>query len=187
MIYTNGGGVGLLRGPSFLLFLVKGERTPSPFTSVDRRAFTSEVFRMANKSPATVASKWQNRTKAAVNEMKAGVDAVTTAPGQQAAAAADVWQQRLQQAETLDKFRRNVGAVSLQQWKDAMTSKGVQRVAAGVDAATPVFTQFMTDFLPHVQSVAARVKSMPHLTVEDGINRAAEQIRGNATFRFNKR
>jgi hypothetical protein len=146
-----------------------------------------EVFDVANKSPASVANKWQNRTKAAVNEMKAGVDAVTTAPGQQAAAAADVWQQRLQQAETLDKFRRNVGAVSLQQWKDAMTSKGVQRVAAGVDAATPTFTQFMTDFLPHVQSVATRVKSMPHLTVEDGINRAAEQIRGNATFRFNKR
>lgn len=141
---------------------------------------------MANKSPAAVAAKWQQRTKSAVNDMKAGVDAVTTAPGQQAAAAADVWQQKLQQTETLDKFRRNVGRVTLQQWKDAMGTKGVQRVAAGVDAAAPDFANFMTEFLPHAQSVAARVRTMPHLTVEDGINRAAEQIRGNATFRRSK-
>jgi hypothetical protein len=142
---------------------------------------------MANKSPAAVAAKWQNRTKSAVNEMKAGVDAVTVAPGQQAAAAADVWQQKLQQPETLEKFRRRVAGVSLQQWKDAMGTKGVQRVAAGVDAAAPTMQQFMADFLPHAESVAAQVRTMPHLTVEDGINRAAAQIRGNAAFKFNRR
>lgn len=139
------------------------------------------------KNAAAVAAKWQSRTKAAVNEMKSGVEATTVAPGQQAAANADKWQQKLAQAETLDKFRRRVGGVSLQQWKDSMINKGVARVAAGVDAAAPVMAQFMTDFLPHVQAVADRVKQMPHLTVEDGIQRASEQIRGNSTFKFNKR
>jgi hypothetical protein len=141
---------------------------------------------MANKSPADVAAKWQSRTKAAVGDMKKGVDAVTVAPGQQAAAAAETWQAKLQQTETLDKFRRNVGKVSLQQWKDAMGTKGVQRVAAGVDAAATDFTNFMSEFLPHVNTVAAQVRAMPHLTVEDGINRAAAQIRGNAAFRRSK-
>jgi hypothetical protein len=139
------------------------------------------------KSPTAVAEKWRNRTKAASAEMKAGVEAVTTAPGQVAAANADKWQAKLSQADTLDKFKRRVGGVTLQQWKDSMVNKGLGRVAAGVDAAAPTMTQFMTDFLPHVESVAQRVRSMPHLTVEDGIQRAAEQIRGNATFRFNKR
>jgi hypothetical protein len=119
--------------------------------------------------------------------MKAGVEAVTTAPGQVAAANADKWQAKLSQADTLDKFKRRVGGVTLQQWKDSMVNKGLGRVAAGVDAAAPTMAQFMTDFLPHVESVAQRVRTMPHLTVEDGIQRSAEQIRGNATFRFNKR
>lgn len=139
------------------------------------------------KSPSAVATKWQQRTKGAAAEMRAGVESVTTAPGQQAAAAADVWQAKLQQPETLEKYKRRVAAVTLQGWKDSMVNKGVGRVPAGVDAAAPVMTQFMTEFLPHVEAVAARVKQMPHLTVEDGIQRAVEQIRGNSAFKFRGR
>lgn len=132
------------------------------------------------QSADAVAAKWQQRLSASTQEIIAGVQAVTQAPGAKAAAQADTWLLRLQASR--DKWARNVAAVSLGSWQQAMINKGVPRVAQGAQASQPKMAAFMTQFLPHVESVAQQVRSMPKVTLEDGIARAAAQIRGNATF-----
>lgn len=130
--------------------------------------------------PNTVAAKWASRLGAATQEITAGVNSVTVAPGQRAAAQVDTWLARVQAAR--DKWVRNVSGVSLGSWQQAMIQKGVPRVAQGAQAAQPKMAAFMSQFLPHVEAGAAQVRNMPKTTIEDGIQRAIAQIRHNATF-----
>ena len=74
-----------------------------------------------------------NRTTAAVPEYVQGVNRVSTAPGEQAAAQADAYIAGVQAA--LNKWKRNVASVSLADWKDRAANIGGPRIAAGVNAA----------------------------------------------------
>lgn len=132
------------------------------------------------KDAATVANLWAQRLQAAQNEISAGVDRVTEAPGAKAAQKADVWLARLQASRA--KWIRNTSGVTLQSWQTAMKTKGVPRVGPGAQAAVPKMTQFMTQFLPFVEQGAQTVRNMPHATLEDGIARATAMIRHNAGF-----
>jgi len=136
------------------------------------------------KDPTTVANLWASRLTAATPEIQAGVQAVTTAPGQLAAAAADVWLQRLTASKA--KFQRNVSAITLTQWQQATIQKGIPRIAEGANAAIPKMQNFMSQWLPHVESVAQTVRAMPKGTIDQGIARATAQIRGNANFTYNR-
>jgi hypothetical protein len=113
--------------------------------------------------------------------MTRGVQAVTVAPGIAAANAADKWLQNVTQAK--DKFASRVRSVSLADWQNAMTSYGINRVAQGATAKQGKMQSFMTEFLPHLEAGVRQVDSMPHMNLEDGINRAVTMIRHNATFK----
>lgn len=132
------------------------------------------------KDATTVANLWASRLSASTPEITAGVNAVTQAPGARAAANVQGWIAGIQAAQ--DKWVRNVSAVTLSQWQSAMINKGVPRVSSGAQAAIPKMTQFMTQWLPHAESVAQQVRSMPKGTIDQGIARVTAQIRGNAQF-----
>ncbi len=85
--------------------------------------------------------------------------------------------------EAKEKFQRNLGRVTLEQWKRAALDKGVNRIASGASASRSKVEQFLGEFLPYVESVASRVRQMPKATLEDRIQRAVAQMRGNAEFR----
>lgn len=136
---------------------------------------------MARVTPDEAAAKWRDRLSASTDQIKAGVARVQTAPGQMAARNADLWLQRVTASK--DKWKSRVSSVSLQDWQQSMTDKGIPRVAQGAQANMPKVQSFMNEFLPYVSNVAAQVKQMPKGTVEAGIARAAAQIRGNAAFR----
>ena len=74
-----------------------------------------------------------NRTTAATQDYVAGVNRVTEAPGEAAARQADAYIAGVQSA--LNKWRRNVAAVSLADWKDRAATIGAPRIAAGVNGA----------------------------------------------------
>lgn len=135
---------------------------------------------MAKMDAAAAAAKWQQRLSASTNDIKTGVMGVTVAPGQAAARQADVWIARVTQAR--DKWKRNVAAVSLQDWQDKMVNVGIPRIAQGASANQGKVTSFLTSFLPHVAAGQAKVKAMPNATLEDRIARAVAMIRHNATF-----
>lgn len=140
---------------------------------------------VAKTDPAQVAETWKNRLSAATTEIQNGVNRVTTAPGQQAAAKRDLWLARLQASQA--KWARNVAAVPLDEWKNKMLTVGVPRIAQGAAANEHKMQDFMSEFLPFVNGVAQKVRSMPKSTLEDSIARATTQIRETAKFQRTRR
>lgn len=131
--------------------------------------------------PASATQKWVTNLSNATAAMTAGANRVQTAPGQLAAAAADKWLMRVQQAKA--KFASRVGAVSLDQWKTAYTTYGVQRVASGAQAKQGKMAAFQADWLAYLAANQGKIDRMPNVTLEDGINKATAQIRLNAAFK----
>jgi hypothetical protein len=109
-----------------------------------------EVFSMAAKDPAAVATDWVNKLSGAGDKITRGVQGVTVAPGQAAArqqaayvanvnARAAVWAQR-------------VAAVPLATWQGQMVTKGIPRIGTGAAAAHDKFAGFLMKLLPYVNA-----------------------------------
>lgn len=141
---------------------------------------------MARKDPRKSAKKWQSNTKAATTAMAEGVDRVETSPGVLAAKKLDKMRQNFNDAIDSGKTGERLEAVDLTEWKTAMKTKGVQRVAGGVDASLPKVEDFHVQLDSHQQTIDSKLERMPDVTLEDGINRATAQIRGMAEFRFKR-
>lgn len=133
------------------------------------------------KNAQEVAAKWATNLGQSTEHIKAGVMAVTEAPG--AAAARNKAGYLAGVQRSVDKWASRVGSVSLGDWQNAMITKGTQRIQLGASQAQPKFATFMQSFLPHVESVAARVRTMPKGTLDAGIQRAIAQITGNAQYK----
>jgi hypothetical protein len=111
------------------------------------------------------------------------VQKVTTAPGVQAAAQQTKMLNNLQEAVSSGKWARRVASVSLEEWKSKMIDKGSARVAGGIDAAASKVVEFASQFLPFLDGIQSKVKSMPSMTLEDNIARMETQVRETAKFR----
>lgn len=131
--------------------------------------------------PTRATQKWVNNLSGSTESIRAGVAAVSTAPGQRAAAQRAKWLARIQ--SSADKWAQRVGSVSLGDWQAAMVNVGIPRVAQGAQAKQAKFQNFMTEFLPHLSAGVAKVDAMPSTSLEDNINRAVTMIRHNSTFR----
>lgn len=132
----------------------------------------------ANAQQAT--DKWLQNIGTATERMKAGAMNVQVAPGQKAAAAADKWLARVQQSK--DKYKNNVGRVSVEQWRQAYIEVGIPRVSQGAQAKKAKYTAAMADFLPYLQQGVAKIDAMPSATLADSINRAIAMIQHNAAY-----
>lgn len=128
-------------------------------------------------TPSEIAAKQAARLKSSLDEIRQGVNRVEVAPGKQAAAQADKWQAAMSSQRTLDKWRENVGSVSLEDWKASMINKGVDRIPAGIDAAQPKMIAYYEKAIPHINSGQVQLDRMPNLTLEDSISRATFWIR----------
>ena len=137
---------------------------------------------MPVRSDATAATaKWVANLSNATAAMTAGANRVTQSPGAAAAAAADKWLARVTAAKP--KFVARVGAVTVDQWRQAYTSYGIQRVASGAQAKQGKMLSFQTDWLNYLQANMSKIDRMPTTTLQDGINKAVAQIQLNAQFK----
>lgn len=141
---------------------------------------------MARVTASQAAEKWARNLRASTTDVQQGVQGVTTAPTQQAAAKIDKMRQNFNAAIDDGKVSRGLGRVTLEQWKSAMIDKGIPRLGAGADAAKPKLANFMSEFLPHLDAGVATVARMPDMTLEDSVARAAAMIRHNASFKRTK-
>ena len=107
-------------------------------------------------TPAAAAQKWANNLGAATAAYTAGVQAVTTAPGQAAAAAVDRYISGTQAGA--QKFATKSAAVSLTSWQQSSINKGAPRLATGATAAQAKFTSALTQLFP---AIAQAVASLP--------------------------
>jgi hypothetical protein len=135
---------------------------------------------MARASTSEVVAKWQSRTKAASPDYIAGVNRVTEAPGAAAARQAGLMLANLMASINSGEWAAAVAAVPLSVWKDAAVKKGAQRIAAGVDGATPQMQQIFTELLARVDAAVAEVNQTPRGDLETNIQRMATFARAMA-------
>lgn len=129
----------------------------------------------------SVSQKWADRLSGATAEISAGIDRVTVAPGQKAAQKKDKWLQNVQ--ASADKWATRVGSVSLESWKQAAKTIGVQRVATGAQAKKDKFASFITEFSTHLDALDQKLSSMPDTTFEQRMARMVAAARHNHDFR----
>lgn len=140
---------------------------------------------MAKVTPAEYAEKWKRRLSGSTEDIRRGVNKVTQAPGQSAAAAQDRMLAGVNDAVTSGRWARKTAAVTLEQWKGAALEKGLGRIASGATAAESKMARTAQTLLPAVDAAAAAARSMPKGTIEDSIARAGEFMRRMRAFKDN--
>ena len=135
---------------------------------------------MAKVTSAQWLDKWGRRLNAASQDITTGVNAVQTAPGQLAAAASDRMLANLTASVQSGLWAKRVSGVSLSDWKGAMTTKGIPRIAAGVTQAQKTAANTITALLAAVDNAAAQANAIPKGGIEQSIQRASTFMRAMA-------
>jgi hypothetical protein len=125
-------------------------------------------------TPAQIQTKWLTNYQGAATAMQQGAQAVQTAPGQKAAAAAALWLQRLQASQS--KWAANVAQVSLAEWQQAYVNLGIPRGQAGAQAKQAKYGTFITAYMGFLANAVQTVKAMPKGTLQAGIARSNAMI-----------
>ena len=137
---------------------------------------------MAKLTPKEFQEKHNRRLKAAVEDMRSGVERVTESPTLKAAAKADKMRAEIVRSIDSGKWAAGLKRVSLEEWKSKMIDKGVGRVAAGIDSAADKVEAFAAELLPHIDAGKSAISKLPDVTLEDSINRMTTFIRHMAKF-----
>ena len=128
----------------------------------------------------SIKDKWLRNIQTATPDITAGIQRVTTAPGQAAAAQSAAWQANTIAAA--DKWKRNTGAVSLADWQAAATA-GVSRIAAGAQAKQGKMEAHLASFIPHLEAGQRMLQSMPRGSMEQNLGRMVAMARHNANYK----
>ena len=132
---------------------------------------------MAKLTPGEFQEKHARRLKAAVEDVRRGIDRVTESPTEKAAAKQDKMLTNLTAAVTSGKWAKGLKRVSLEDWKRKARDIGVNRIAAGIDGAKDKVIAFAEVLLPHIDRGKAKISAMPDVTLDDNINRMTSFIR----------
>jgi len=138
---------------------------------------------MAKLTAQQFQEKHARRLKASTEDMRAGIDRVTDNPCEKAAARQDKMLTNLTNAVTSGKWANGLRRVTLEDWKRKARDVGVNRVAAGIDAAAAKVVAFAEVLLPHVDRGRDKIAGMPDVTIDDNINRMTTFIRHMAEMR----
>lgn len=138
---------------------------------------------MSRLTPSEYQEKQARRLKGSIEDMRRGITNVTSSPTAAAAKKADKMRANIVASIDSGKWAAGLNRVTLDEWKSKMIDKGLNRVAAGIDAASDKVTAFATAFLPHLDKGQELIKKMPDLTLEDQINRMTTFIRHTAKFK----
>lgn len=134
---------------------------------------------VTQSDPTTIATRWQAGLAGATQKITDGVNAVTVAPGQAAARQQNAYLAGVQ--NNVQKWARNVAAVSLSDWQSAMTNKGIARIASGATTAEPKFAAFMGKLLSAEKTLYGQLPARG--TTDQNIQRAVAWMQGMAKMR----
>ena len=138
---------------------------------------------MAKLTALEFQDKHARRLKGAVEDVRRGIDRVTESPTDKAAAKQDKMLTNLTAAVNSGKWSAGLKRVSLDDWKKKARDVGVNRIAAGIDAAKDKVVDFATQLLPYIDRAQSEIASMPDVTLDDNINRMNTFIRRMANFK----
>jgi len=138
---------------------------------------------MAKLTATEFQEKHARRLKASTEDMRRGIDRVTESPTAKAASKQDKMLANLTASVQSGKWAAGLKRVSLEEWKRKTRDVGVNRVAAGIDAAKDKVVAFAEDLLPHIDRGKEKISAMPDITLDDSINRMTSFIRHMAGFK----
>ena len=144
-------------------------------------ALLSRAF--AHGTAEEVADKWQRGISNSQQDMTAGVQRVTVAPGTAAAAKKQKFVSAMQDPATFDKWERGVRSVSLGSWQNSMVTLGIPRAAQGAQQKKDKMVNAMNSLLPFVDNLRNTVKSMPDNSQADREQRMLAWSRGMRQYR----
>ena len=81
------------------------------------------------------------------------------------------------------KWAAGLKRVSLDEWKKKARDVGVNRIAAGIDAAKDKVIDFANQILPYIDRAQSEISNMPDVTLDDNINRMNTFVRRMAQFK----
>ena len=108
---------------------------------------------VTNVDPNTLAQMWAQNLAGATTRMQAGAQAVTTSPGQAAAAQQSVWLANVTASANL--WAQKVSQVTTQQWQNDYITKGIPRVATGAQAAQNKFASILGKIIANEKTIVA--------------------------------
>jgi len=138
---------------------------------------------MAKLTPEQYAEKQARNLKNSLPDIRAGIERVSVAPGQAAAAAQGRMKDNLNKAIDDGRWAAKVRGVTLEEWKNAALTKGVDRIAQGIDQARDKQIQMAGRLLAAVDASAAQVRSMPRGTISDSIARMTRFVEDMHKFK----
>lgn len=130
-------------------------------------------YKMARVNAQQWLAKWGQNLGAAGTAIQAGIARVQTAPGISAAAASDRYVAGVQASVAAGTWQNNVSKVSLQSWQQSMTTKGIPRLAQGIQQAQATKQASVTQLLAAVDSAVATANAIPRGSIEQNISRSA--------------
>lgn len=138
---------------------------------------------MSKLSPTEFQEKHARRLKGSVEDIRKGIDRVTENPCEKAAAKQDKMLTNLTAAVQSGKWAAGLKRVPLEKWKKQARDVGVNRIAAGIDAAKEKVISFAEQLLPHIDRGQEKIKGMPDVTLDDNINRMVSFVRHMGEFK----
>jgi len=136
---------------------------------------------MALPSATDVAAKWSRNAQAATQDYTDGVQRTDVDPTALAIAAGPRYLQRVQDAYNSGKWANALRRVGKAGWQAATLAKA-SNYGTGVGAAEAKVASAFGPLLAYEATVQSRINSMPNVTLQDRINRAAEWIRQMAAY-----
>lgn len=125
-----------------------------------------------------VSAKWLTNFQGATQSMTDAVNAYNgPSPGSLAAAQAALWLQRLQASQ--NKWATRVGAVTTQDWKNAMITLGIPRAQQGAASKQAKYTTFITEYMSFLSSQVPTIKAMPKGSIGASIARSSAMIQAS--------
>lgn len=121
-------------------------------------------------NPGAAAQNWSTKLGSSTQAYTDGVNGVTVAPGQMAAASKQLWLTNT--ASAGDKFARNSAAVSRESWQNSAITKGAPRLASGAAAAQPKMEAAFQKLFPAIKSAVGSLP--PRGTIDQNIERSRQ-------------
>lgn len=129
------------------------------------------------KNPQKSLEKWQRNMGQAAEAMRDGIAGVTESPNAKAADSADKYARNVAEAVSSGKFARRNREVTLSDWKQAATDKGVANMQNGVRALGARAKRAITDQLAKAQAISQQIAGMPNVTEADAEARMLTAMR----------
>lgn len=139
---------------------------------------------MAN--PQRALDKWKRNAAANAQSMKDGVADVQVSPGERAIAAKDKYIRRVNESFNDGSYEAGLRSFSLQDWKQAMQTKGVQNMQNGVNNISARSLANMTAALNQANAIKAATADMPNNSEADALAKVQKAMSMWKDFKKNR-